>query len=209
MREIAPTLLEHLQQSTTTLTLCWKLTPQPPVAALGFTEHVENLLIEGIVYKANRGFAPSAIRSTDDLSVDNFDVNFLLHFDGMAEQDLLTGFYDNANIELFLVNYANVSLGWVLLATGALGEITLANGQAKAEIRGLTQALQQNVLEVTSPTCRAMLGDERCSVDLAKVEVKHCDKTLSTCKNRFNNVINFRAEPHLPGNDQVNQIGGL
>jgi hypothetical protein len=30
-----------------------------------------------------------------------------------------------------------------------------------------------------------------------------CDKQLQTCISRFNNVINFRGEPHLPGNDQM------
>ncbi|MCB2048636.1 MAG: phage BR0599 family protein [Novosphingobium sp.] len=28
-----------------------------------------------------------------------------------------------------------------------------------------------------------------------------CDHTLTTCSVRFNNAINFRGEPHLPGND--------
>ncbi len=164
-------------------------------------------MVGDIAYQANRGFAPSAIRSTNDLAVDNFDINFLLNLDGIAEEDVLAGNYDNARIELFLLNYADVGMGQVLLATGSLGEVALANGQAKAEMRGLSQALQQNVLEVTSPTCRAELGDARCKADVNQFEAKHCDKTLSTCKGTFNNVINYRGEPHLPGNDQVNLVG--
>ena len=30
-----------------------------------------------------------------------------------------------------------------------------------------------------------------------------CDKTLATCKAKFNNAINFRGMPHMPGNDFV------
>jgi uncharacterized phage protein (TIGR02218 family) len=30
-----------------------------------------------------------------------------------------------------------------------------------------------------------------------------CDKSLSTCKSRFNNVVNFRGEPFIPGLDQM------
>ena len=30
-----------------------------------------------------------------------------------------------------------------------------------------------------------------------------CDKTLATCKARFNNVTNFRGFPHMPGNDRA------
>jgi uncharacterized phage protein (TIGR02218 family) len=32
-----------------------------------------------------------------------------------------------------------------------------------------------------------------------------CDKSLDTCKDRFNNVVNFRGEPYLPGLDGLLQ----
>lgn len=33
-----------------------------------------------------------------------------------------------------------------------------------------------------------------------------CDKRVETCLNKFNNVPNFRGEPHLPGQDQILQV---
>ncbi len=30
-----------------------------------------------------------------------------------------------------------------------------------------------------------------------------CDKSLATCRDRFNNVLNFRGFPYIPGNDKV------
>lgn len=30
-----------------------------------------------------------------------------------------------------------------------------------------------------------------------------CDKTLATCKTKFNNVVNFRGHPHVPGLDRM------
>ena len=33
-----------------------------------------------------------------------------------------------------------------------------------------------------------------------------CDKQFSTCCNKFNNAINFRGEPHLPGTDILLKI---
>jgi uncharacterized phage protein (TIGR02218 family) len=30
-----------------------------------------------------------------------------------------------------------------------------------------------------------------------------CDKTLATCRARFDNVVNFRGFPHMPGNDRA------
>lgn len=32
-----------------------------------------------------------------------------------------------------------------------------------------------------------------------------CDKRIATCNTRFNNTINFRGEPYVPGNDQINK----
>lgn len=35
-----------------------------------------------------------------------------------------------------------------------------------------------------------------------------CDKTISTCKSKFNNIINFRGEPHIPRTDQIAKTSG-
>jgi uncharacterized phage protein (TIGR02218 family) len=36
-----------------------------------------------------------------------------------------------------------------------------------------------------------------------------CDKSLATCANRFANAINFRGEPHLPGNDLLTRFAAI
>lgn len=35
-----------------------------------------------------------------------------------------------------------------------------------------------------------------------------CDKTFATCVGRFSNGVNFRGEPHLPGNDMLTRYPG-
>lgn len=56
----------------------------------------------------------------------------------------------------------------MLLRRGRLGEVvTLSDGTFKSELRGLTQALAQNIGEVYQTECRADLGDSRCKIDLA------------------------------------------
>lgn len=37
---------------------------------------------------------------------------------------------------------------------------------------------------------------------------KGCDKTIATCHNRFDNVVNFRGEPHVPGVDRMLETAG-
>ncbi|MDX2113681.1 MAG: DUF2163 domain-containing protein [Alphaproteobacteria bacterium] len=38
--------------------------------------------------------------------------------------------------------------------------------------------------------------------------VKGCDKTTKTCHERYNNIINFRGEPHVPGIDRMLETAG-
>ncbi len=41
------------------------------------------------------------------------------------------------------------------------------------------------------------------------VEVREgCDKRFETCRTRFGNAVNFRGEPHLPGNDLLTRYPG-
>jgi uncharacterized phage protein (TIGR02218 family) len=39
------------------------------------------------------------------------------------------------------------------------------------------------------------------------VVIEGCDHTLATCAERFDNAVNFRGEPYLPGNDLVVRYG--
>jgi hypothetical protein len=38
--------------------------------------------------------------------------------------------------------------------------------------------------------------------------VEGCDRTIATCRLRFNNAANFRGEPYLPGNDLLTRYPG-
>lgn len=42
-----------------------------------------------------------------------------------------------------------------------------------------------------------------------RIELRHgCDKSVATCSSRFANAVNFRGEPHLPGNDLLTRYPG-
>lgn len=278
MKILSASLAAHLAGEVTTLATCWKITRRD-ATVLGFTDHDRDLVISGVTYKASAGFTPSAIASTSDLSVDNLDVEGMLDSASITQEDIFSGLFDYAQIDIFMVNYSDLSQGILTLRRGWLGEITLRNHQFIAEIRGLTQQLSHHLGEFYSPACRAQLGDTRCKVNMAghshtgtitavtsnqvfadssrmeaagiftfgvitfisgpntgrKMEIKEfsqgtfvlamplpyavnvgnsynvtkgCDKTLTTCQSRFNNVLNFRGEPHVPGMDRILETAG-
>ncbi len=83
----------------------------------------------------------------------------------MREADLVAGLYDNALIEIFRVNWEDVSQR-VLMRYGSLGEVSRGETFFKAEVRGLAHELQQPKGRIIQNTCDADLGDQRCTVDL-------------------------------------------
>jgi len=282
MKQISTQLAAHLAGEVTTLATCWKLTRRD-TTIFGFTDHDQDIVYSGITYVAATGFTPTALQNSGSLKVDNLDVEGMLSAGSITEVDVLAGLYDFAEIEIFQVNYNDLTQGDLKLRRGWLGEVSLYKQQFVAEVRGLTQCLSQTMGELYSASCRATLGDSRCKVDMTGftatgsvtsvasnlqftdtarteasgifsagmitftsgannglgMEVKQylnigsggqltlvlpmpytiqagdtysvtqgCDKTLATCFSRFNNVVNFRGEPLVPGLDRMLETAG-
>ncbi len=281
MKTISTNLKNHIAQEVTTLCTCWKATLTNGTI-YGFTDNVENIEYNGVLYIASTGFTPSAISTNASMAVDNLEVVGLIDDASITEADINAGLWDFAEIEIFQVNYTDLTQGHIMLHKGNIGEIKFNNQQFTAEFRGISQRLQQNIGELYSAACRATLGDSRCKINLASytvaasvtsvdasnsiitasslgqaaayfdaglvtftsglnnglaMEVKThaaggvltlhlpmtyqivagdtftvypgCKKRFITdCKNKFNNVVNFRGEPHVPGNDKLLRVGG-
>lgn len=118
---------------------------------------------------ASTGFLPRAIKSGADLSVDNLDVDGFLDDDALKAEDLTAGRFDGAEIDIFLVNWADLSQGRVLLRRGTLGEVKRADNRFSAEIRGVANRLQQVSGKLYSRLCRADLGSAECTVALTSL----------------------------------------
>jgi len=169
LRELSPAFEAHIGGDVTTLVTCWKLS-RPDGVILALTTHDRDLEIDGIVYRANGGLTPTEMQENGGLGVDNMEISGVLSNAGLVEADLLSGRYDGARIDIFLVNWADPGAGTILLKRGALGRISREDGAFTAELRGLTDAFDRPVVEVYSPTCRAELGDARCKRSLKDFE---------------------------------------
>jgi uncharacterized phage protein (TIGR02218 family) len=246
---------------------------------LGFTDHDLPLSFDGITFQADSGMTAKAISNTTGLSVDNTEAVGLLSAASITETDIAAGRYDHAEVIIWQVQWDNVAARQICFR-GTLGEITRNGAEFQAELRGLSEALNQPQGRSYLKTCSAVLGDPDCGVDtvsdaryVAEVEVdrqtdgqsfdlatlvpfndrwfengilvgvsgaaaglsgliKHdradgsrrdvqlwqplrvpvapgdqfrliagCDKRAQTCAEKFDNFLNFRGFPHIPGDD--------
>ena len=164
MKSLSLALQTHLDDGTTTLSWCWRISRTDGVA-LGFTDHDRALTFDGTGFEPESGFAASEIRAGSDLAVDAQDATGVLTSDRITETDILDGRWDNAAVELWRVNWADTSQR-VLLRRGAVGQIRRGRMAFVAEVRSLAHVLGQTVGRTFQAACDARLGDARCGIDL-------------------------------------------
>jgi uncharacterized phage protein (TIGR02218 family) len=164
-RTISTPLRNHLARETTTLAYLWKVTRRDGLV-FGFTDCDRALTYGGVTYEPATGFIASAINTSAALNVDNLDVDGFFSSEAITEADILAGVWDNAEIRVYLCNWADLSQGVMMLRRGWLGQVKTGRGIFTTELRGLMQKLQQSTGELYSPTCRASLGDARCKMNL-------------------------------------------
>jgi len=153
----------HLATGATTLCRAWIVTRKDGTI-MGFTDHDRELVVEGVSCRADAGLSAKALQQTTGLSVDNSEAIGALSDASITETDIQAGRFDGAEVRTYLVNWASPEER-VLEFRGTLGEITRSGGAFRAELRGLTELLNQPQGFAFQPGCSAILGDRRCRFD--------------------------------------------
>ena len=104
--------------------------------------------------------------------------------EGITADDMESGKWDGAEVEIIEVNYKDLTMGHNWLRVGSLGEIQRSGQTYNAELRGLMHKLQNNIGRVVKPSCDAVLGDARCGVDLEALRVSG-EVTVATSNRLF------------------------
>ncbi len=157
-------LKAHLDTGATTVCRCWALT-RSDGALLGFTDHDRDLTFDGMIFVADSGMSARALEQTTGLSVDNSEALGILSSSSVTEADIRAGRYDGAQVRTWLVNWADVEQRALLFA-GSIGEIRRFGNAFQAELRGLSEMLNQPQGRVYQKACAAVLGDAACGFDL-------------------------------------------
>jgi uncharacterized phage protein (TIGR02218 family) len=164
VRAIDAALQSDLDAGATTLCRCWRLARADGLVQ-GFTDHDADLSFGGTDYRAATGFTASAIEASLGLNVDGLDVAGALADGSLTELELAKGFWDNAAVTIFLVDWQAPSRRTILFS-GSIGEVSRSGAGFVAELRSLSHALNQPMGRLYGRLCDANLGDARCGVDL-------------------------------------------
>ena len=122
------------------------------------------------VFDEKQGLIASNIVSSAGFGVDNMELTTLDDGTLFTTDAILQGRWRNAEFRIFRYNFSanpvTIANDIETLFRGTFGEITVNQNTIVLELRGLTQKLQQPIGIVSTKTCRARLGDSKCTKNL-------------------------------------------
>lgn len=206
MQTLPPGLASHLAGDVTTLTVCWLVEKLNGDVIRGTAHQTDITITTGTyagTYKARTAVFATDNRNTSDGAVSNLDVDGAFRVDATIDDisvtDIEAGLYDQARAVLLLVNWADPDSGQKVLRAGTLGEFYRdSSGRYRSEVRGLTQALSQQIVRTYSERCDVKIfGDERCKFDVAAA-TRTGTVTAVTNRKRFDVSLDAGAQPPSP-----------
>lgn len=209
MKSTPAPLLAHMAGTGTTLSHLIKITRTDAVI-LAVTDHDQDITYGGQLYKSSLGMDASAIQTTAALSVDNLEARGFLDVLGVSEASITAGVWDYADVRVFRVNWADLSMGDEKLIRGWIGDISIARGEFKNEVRSLSQKLQSRMGEVVSESCKADLFDARCKAVATEGVWKFSGVAISTivaAQRQFTCAALTQAAPFFQAGKVVWQTG--
>ena len=128
-RNIPPALLAHLQQNVTTTCRLLRITLNDG-RVFGLTTLDREVEYLGVTYSAVNGFDPSITATDTGLSVDNAEAYALLSADvpGITVEMVAAGELDDAQWQMMLINWADLSMGHMIIDAGDVGEVNTEDG---------------------------------------------------------------------------------
>ena len=164
---------------TTTRARFWRVARKDGVVT-GYTDHDQDISFERITFLARSGLTAGAVERSTGLSVDNAEAAGALTDAGITETDIAAGRYDGAAVTVWDADWTNPADRRITFR-GTFGEVTRAGGAFRAELRGLSEALNRPRGRVFQPLCQAALGDGECRVDL-RLPGHSCEVSAETAE---------------------------
>lgn len=172
---------------------CWTITRRDGVV-FRYTSHDQPVPYRGELYKPCGSLDPSASENASSLgSVGNMELTGLIDDDGITEEDLYGGKFDDAYVEVDLIEWRGGPSTPRRLASGWTGQLSQGDTSFNMEVLGSSARLEQQALtQPYAPGCRWVFGDARCGVN---IEARKLGGEVTSAGSRSAFVASFTGDP--------------
>lgn len=153
-------VLMQSQPCITTRAQIWTITRRDGVV-LTFTSHDRPIVRFGRTYTPCRSLNPSASENASSLgAVGNMELTGIIDDESISEEDLYGGKFDDAFVEVDLIDWTEPTGAAMRIASGWTGEMTQGAVSFNMEVLGGSARLnQQALVQMIAPSCRWVFGD--------------------------------------------------
>ncbi len=143
MKPLSAALKTHYALGSTTLATCWKATLTNG-AVVASTSLDQDLIFAGVTYLSSSSYSASNVESSLELNPDNLELDGFLASPQITEADIHSGLWDYAAIELFEVNYRDLTMGRNVFRVGRLGRVKQGRSPLMPRFRAPCQPPPKN-----------------------------------------------------------------
>ncbi len=150
-----------------------------------FSDADEPIVVSGDTFPIVPGLKVSAVKHTNNGEMPSCQFNGVYGVGYTFDSnDLDTGLFDGATVQLYNVDRADLSRKG-LLFTGSISTISMdpINNQVSFAVKGPASSARRVMTQKRSPMCRTDFGSTLCGIDLATVTVS---TTVATIVDAFN-----------------------
>jgi uncharacterized phage protein (TIGR02218 family) len=165
MRNVGASLNTHYLGRELTLALCVKIT-QRDGTVLGFTDFDQDLTVSSVLYRSSVGCQVSSVRFASSIEEDRVVIEGILFSAVYAVQEpvAIVGMLSNAAVDIFEVNWADLSMGTRPIKKGYVAQVSPKGTFYSIEVESLaSRLLRNNLVETYNADCNADFGDARCT----------------------------------------------
>ena len=180
---------------------CWKIT-RADTTVIGVTNYNRKLVIDGVTYYPNDAIASASSTNTAELNIDATEASGA--FGTITEFDLVSGKYDNAEIEYFSANwYLKAKIA--TLFEGNIGGYNIAyvgaNGKTfQLDCISKTEVFNRNIPRVTATTCPHTFTEQGYG---------KCNVTITTAFQQNTTVVSASNDVVTTGVSTIGYEGGV
>jgi uncharacterized phage protein (TIGR02218 family) len=125
------TFATHIFTGDSTICYCWVIRRRDLVT-IGFTDHDEDVVVNGVICLSTTGITTTKFAQSLGLDADDLEVEGVIDNDQLTEADIRGGVYDDAMVDLYIVNWS-APTEFMHLGHGTLGAVHEAEGGAQAK----------------------------------------------------------------------------